>query len=538
MADAKLGSVLYTPAVLNIIALNINGLRTKRKKDLLEKLLEDLRVGVGIISETHLRKSDLKTIKYRNYHVVADYCRKTPVGEQIRGGVLIIVHNNFTTDSLPKNKKVRPTIESCSCRLYPTKNPITAIDVVGVYITPNNSKKLTLDLLNKLYRGPQKGDAKAEDTPPILFGGDFNTTSWPLLYEEWLQSAGLIDLVDPEVPTYAAGTAIDKFLFAPGRYIPSTFLPSGGNDWAEDEQCADTQYYPAAVLNYHALSDHLPVALTIPCDEEERSEDQIRSIRVKNLTDEDWEQRNADLQDEIERVWPKSQLEAPLKDPAQLYKVIVECLNRVFHRERKPAKPPRHTDPFERFLLQNICHPEMAKLLTAMEEGNALESDKYIRRIGADGWRKYLQSIKRHDARALFAYLAKSEGRKQKGFVPADASPMIDQQGCLIVSPKERVQLITRTFRKRFAAPAVINPALPASDPNNVPLKLFRRENMGEFLPLRLQEMVLAIAHLSSGKSPGPDGVPVEIFKRLSSLQCHLLALLNAIYHTGDIPKA
>ena len=43
-----MGSVLYTPAILNIVALNINGLRTKRKKDLLEKLLEDLRVGIGI----------------------------------------------------------------------------------------------------------------------------------------------------------------------------------------------------------------------------------------------------------------------------------------------------------------------------------------------------------------------------------------------------------------------------------------------------------------------------------------------------------
>ena len=33
------------------------------------------------------------------------------------------------------------------------------------------------------------------------------------------------ELVDPNVPTFALGSSLDELLFAPGYYIPSTFLP-------------------------------------------------------------------------------------------------------------------------------------------------------------------------------------------------------------------------------------------------------------------------------------------------------------------------
>ena len=60
--DMKLGNILYAGAMLNIMALNINGLRKNRKKRLLGKLLRDLNVGAGIIPETHLRTSELRRV--------------------------------------------------------------------------------------------------------------------------------------------------------------------------------------------------------------------------------------------------------------------------------------------------------------------------------------------------------------------------------------------------------------------------------------------------------------------------------------------
>ena len=50
--------------ILDVININANGLRTKFRRDLLGKRLQNLQAGVGLITETHLRKPDLAWIKY------------------------------------------------------------------------------------------------------------------------------------------------------------------------------------------------------------------------------------------------------------------------------------------------------------------------------------------------------------------------------------------------------------------------------------------------------------------------------------------
>ena len=52
--------VLHTGRIFNVVCINANGLRTQLKRDLLGKLLQDLQAGVGLITETHLRKPELK----------------------------------------------------------------------------------------------------------------------------------------------------------------------------------------------------------------------------------------------------------------------------------------------------------------------------------------------------------------------------------------------------------------------------------------------------------------------------------------------
>ena len=128
------------------------------------------------------------------------------------------------------------------------------------------------------------------------------------------------------------------------------------------------------------------------------------------------------------------------------------------------------------------------------------------------------------------------EGRKQTSFTSSDAHPMIDKNGKLVLTPKDKVDLITDTFERKFAAPALNDPSVDNQDPNNIPLPPFRQRHMGTFEPIRLAEMRLAIAQLKEGKAPGPDGYPVEFYKRLPSLHPYLLALLNKIYESGEIP--
>ena len=229
--------VLHTGSVLNIISINANGLRTQLKRDLLEKLLIDLQAGVGIIPETHLRKPDLAWIRYPNYTVVADYCRRVPIGRHIAGGVLILVHNSITTAKLPRNLRLAPTFELRHTKLYPTKDPITAICISAVYLPPRGAKKIKMDMLHKLSEAVVDKDTNA--VLPHIFAGDFNTTGWQRLYEEWLQEQGIMDLMNPQVPTYAGGSAIDKFLFMPGEYIPSTLLPDSMGPRQEHDQSPD-----------------------------------------------------------------------------------------------------------------------------------------------------------------------------------------------------------------------------------------------------------------------------------------------------------
>ena len=86
--ELRVGRILYTSAHLNVIGINANGIRTARKRRLLRKLLRDLQVGLGIITETHLREEDLEGLRIRGYYRPAEYCRKTEIGKSIRGGYL------------------------------------------------------------------------------------------------------------------------------------------------------------------------------------------------------------------------------------------------------------------------------------------------------------------------------------------------------------------------------------------------------------------------------------------------------------------
>ena len=88
--EIPLGVVLYASACINVVCINVNGLREEGNRKTLRKLLRDLQVGVAILSKTHLRKADLKRMNYPNYHIKAKFCSKTLIGERIDGGVVIL----------------------------------------------------------------------------------------------------------------------------------------------------------------------------------------------------------------------------------------------------------------------------------------------------------------------------------------------------------------------------------------------------------------------------------------------------------------
>ena len=173
---------------------------------------------------------------------------------------------------------------------------------------------------------------------PQISGGDFNVTGWSTLYEEWLQEVGAMDLVNPQVPTYAGGTALDKFIFIPGEYIPSTLLPDSPGPRQELDQDTDEPFYPAQVIPYTDLSGHLPIMLPIPCEAAPKQAMKLRRIRIGTLSDETWSERDRQLGISLEHEWPRQTLEAPLVIIARQYGVFQKCIARVFFREKKAPK--------------------------------------------------------------------------------------------------------------------------------------------------------------------------------------------------------
>ena len=177
-----------------------------------------------------------------------------------------------------------------------------------------------------------------ETSPFCIFGRDLYITNWELLYEEWIQAEGVINLVDPCVPAVSSGSALDKFVVAPGRCIPSTLLPTGGPEWRGGMPEADARFFPASVLIYTRLSDHLPIILPIVCEEENRSRDRTNRLRIRGRTTEDWGQRDNRLLIVLEEARPLSRLQRPVTNIPRLLGVTTRSLNRVFHRERRTPK--------------------------------------------------------------------------------------------------------------------------------------------------------------------------------------------------------
>ena len=54
---------------------------------------------------------------------------------------------------------------------------------------------------------------------------------------------------------------------------------------------------------------------------------------------------------------------------------------------------------------------------------------------------------------------------------------------------------------------------------------------------MTLQELIKAINNLPKRKSLGPDGIPAEVFQRITALRPYLLAVMNNMFRTGDIPE-
>ncbi|BHF81341.1 hypothetical protein SprV_0702447100 [Sparganum proliferum] len=112
------------------------------------------------------------------------------------------------------------------------------------------------------------------------------------------------------------------------------------------------------------------------------------------------------------------------------------------------------------------------------------------------------------------------------------SAPLLSADGSTLLTEKTQIlQRWAEHFRRVLNRPSVISDAaidrLPQVE-TNVDLDL----------PPSLQETIRALQQLSSGKAPGSDAIPAEIYKHGGSqLMDHLIALFREMWRQGEVPQ-
>ena len=194
---------IHNDQSITIFTLNMDGLRTKYKKESLKALAHHLQFTVGIITETHLLDPEVDAL------AVPDYLILDKMGSsKHRGGVLILARATAPCRKFTQTTKPPETIDTCSIILYPTGIEDYAIQITGVYIPP--SAQATGEQLSLLTQPGCQAFTRQGSAISHLLIGDFNPNCWAdkggMQYQEWLSDLGLWGLSDPSLPTYITGS--------------------------------------------------------------------------------------------------------------------------------------------------------------------------------------------------------------------------------------------------------------------------------------------------------------------------------------------
>ena len=129
--------------------------------------------------------------------------------------------------------------------------------------------------------------------------------------------------------------------------------------------------------------------------------------------------------------------------------------------------------------------------------------EKITGHINSDNWRRYLANTSRVDATAIFACLAKAEGRKRKGSNNNDMFPTISSLGEKVINPRGKAELIAEAFKRKCAASARRDNEHPQSPSgSHGPLLPFRGITKTSLDPARGIELLRAIKEQASNKAP------------------------------------
>ena len=177
------------------------------------------------------------------------------------------------------------------------------------------------------------------------------------------------------------------------------------------------------------------------------------------------------------------------------YRRVEKEIRQVFSKHLKRPKIRNRADPLGEFPAEHLVSPPMDELLDSIEQRRPEDIDRLLRRISAEGWRKYLATASRSNARSLFAFLAKAECRRIWGYVPADSLSMAHEPRTILGS-RNKCEHIAQTFCAALSAQSVIEPELQDENPDCHLLPPFRGHIQEPHVPVRGAEVTKALVKL------------------------------------------
>nr|VZI51952.1 unnamed protein product [Spirometra erinaceieuropaei] len=133
----------------------------------------------------------------------------------------------------------------------------------------------------------------------------------------------------------------------------------------------------------------------------------------------------------------------------------------------------------------------------------------------------------RNDWKNFFSAIKAVYGPPTKG-----TAPLLSADGSTLLTEKTQIlQRWDEHFRGVLNRPSVISEAAIARLPHMA-------TNADLDLPPSLQETIRAVQQLSSGKAPGSDAIPAEVYKHGGPLLMdHLTALFQEMWRQGEVPQ-
>ena len=539
-----------------IMALNVNGLRQKRKVTALGKYISSLKPqpDICVLSETHLYEDETDKFCLETYHKAHSSCRE-PDEEQAKGGVLILVKERVSYTKAVEMPSVSLPLHSCSIWLHLNNKEMPVVRLTGIYFPP--SAKPTLSAVEMLT-DRRSFTAQYEVQPGHIIAGDFNHPSWTAQYEEWVATYGIWELTDPDERTFSSGNSLDKFLYAQGGEIPAFLLGDGALD--PDQHSCET-HYPGSTGTEEAVGNHHPIFLSLPHADAKPPPHCVK-LCIKGVTEESWKERNTRLQQLIVEKQPSIVKLTADGNATRLHALMNSLLKSVtkdlyLRKKRKGANDMK--DPFKNFCKQHRHHHLLTQLRIYHHAGNKNEEESVMNKIIREDWRSYLAKTKPNNITGIYKYIRKRDGREPRTYTHQCSAPL-QENGRTYTDPKEKCELLATFFHQKLTDPNIPQALLNRASGNirgKVKKKNLQRDKtlasleyrtppttttniaseiLEDFAPFREIETKKAVAELAGNKATGPDGIPGDLYKRLPAIIPLLTNLITAIVQKGHIP--